>query len=488
MSLFLLRRCKLRMLIQKILYTVLFITGTAVLAKDDNPFGITMYGSFIHATSVPNTLFVFDEIEQYDSFEFRRAMRNHNIDTVVLASPGGSVWEGLNIAGIIHDNNIFSYVPKLPKNMGCFSACSYMFFAGKIRKADGLLAVHQAGTYGSDRDQAKEKVSETQQSTQFTVSEIIGFLNEFQTPPWVYEKMFRSRELYAFNDTEKSLLAARNNEINEKNLANINEFIPIFLNYLNELTTHDLTSQEEPQDEVPEEKPQFEEEEKIVKQNEIDEPLKPQIIETTKTTDVASPSKNNIAEKALIKKIQARLKQIGCNPGPADGIWGRRTQLAAVTYAELANIVPDPKLGFKTKAFLQQILGADAQNCPRIKMIPQKTKLAKIEDWGGHTYCTVIDGKLKRKLKIQHIDNNSFILRFPYLDMIKTNNAEVKLTAKTENKNGDYSFMIDSVRFSININFSEGVIHGKMTETNLAIRALLGAFLVSGTCDIYFRR
>jgi hypothetical protein len=113
------------------------------------------------------------------------------------------------MAGIIHDKGIATYVPELPEKLGCYSACSFMFFGGKIRQADGILAVHQAGAYGSERDKANAKVSETQQNTQFTVSEIIGFLNEFETPPWVFEKMFISREFYFFDEDEKDRLAAR---------------------------------------------------------------------------------------------------------------------------------------------------------------------------------------------------------------------------------------------------------------------------------------
>ena len=112
-------------------------------------------------------------------------MRNHKIDIVVLGSNGGSVWEGLNMAAIIHDNDIMTYVPNLPDTMGCYSACAYMFFGGNKRKVDGLLAVHQTGAYGAELDVKKQVIAETQQTTQFTESEIIGFLNEFDTPPCV---------------------------------------------------------------------------------------------------------------------------------------------------------------------------------------------------------------------------------------------------------------------------------------------------------------
>ena len=48
----------------------------------------------------------------------------------------------------------------------------------------------------------KKEVGDTQKTAQFTVSEIIGFLNEFETPAWVYERMFQQSEMYYFKETE----------------------------------------------------------------------------------------------------------------------------------------------------------------------------------------------------------------------------------------------------------------------------------------------
>ena len=74
-----------------------------VKADKHKPFASSTYGSFIHFDALPNALFFFDEIEENDTFEFRKALRNHEIDIVVLASPGGKVFEGLQMAGIIYD-------------------------------------------------------------------------------------------------------------------------------------------------------------------------------------------------------------------------------------------------------------------------------------------------------------------------------------------------------------------------------------------------
>lgn len=184
--------------------TMIFVLMGSMLEAQENPLGLTFFGSFLHTDRVPNALFFFSDIEPNDSFELRHAFRTHEIDTIVLASSGGSVWEGLNMAGIIFDKKITTYIPKLPNGKGCYSACAFMFFAGQAKLADGELGVHQVGAYNEDVDRQKKTLGETQQITQFTTSEIIGFLNEFGTPPWVYERMFRSREIYLFSQEEKA--------------------------------------------------------------------------------------------------------------------------------------------------------------------------------------------------------------------------------------------------------------------------------------------
>ena len=167
--------------------------------KED--FGLNYYGGFIHTERLPNTLFFFSDIRKDDSFEFRKALRVHDIELIVLSSPGGSVNEGLQTAGIIHDKNLQTYIPKksLYGSGNCASACSFMFFAGESRTAAGDLGVHQ---FYSGKASDEEKIGATQKRAQFTVSEIIGFLNEFGTPPWVFERMFQQKEMYYFKESE----------------------------------------------------------------------------------------------------------------------------------------------------------------------------------------------------------------------------------------------------------------------------------------------
>ena len=167
--------------------------------KED--FGLDYFGGFIHTDRLPNTLFFFSEIKKNDSFEFRKALRVHDIELVVLSSPGGSVFEGLQTAGIIHDKKLKTYIPNksLYGSGTCASACSFMFFAGASRSAEGDLGVHQ---FYSGKASDKAEIGATQKTAQFTVSEIIGFLNDFETPAWVYERMFQQSEMYYFKESE----------------------------------------------------------------------------------------------------------------------------------------------------------------------------------------------------------------------------------------------------------------------------------------------
>jgi len=187
-------------------------------------FGLSLYGSFLHSEKAPKTLFFFSDIEKNDSFEFRKALRNHNIDLVVLSSPGGLVWEGLSIAGIIHDKKLNTYVPKnsLKGTGNCASACSFMFFAGEEKAVNGMLGVHQF--YSGDSSK-KAEIGDAQKSAQFTVSEIIGFLNEFGTPPWVYERMFQQSNMYYFKENELLQLETETIELQETKFKDIEDFI-----------------------------------------------------------------------------------------------------------------------------------------------------------------------------------------------------------------------------------------------------------------------
>lgn len=160
------------------------------------------YGSLTHSVGLPNVLFLVGEIEQGDSFELRRAMRDSQIDLVVLGSAGGNLYEGLQIASILHDNGIDTFVPE---GINCESSCANIFFAGTHRLALGNVGVHQF--YSGSRDAgASRPADQTAAVTQYTTSDIIGILNGFDTPAFVYEKMFGTGDIYYFEGDERGRL------------------------------------------------------------------------------------------------------------------------------------------------------------------------------------------------------------------------------------------------------------------------------------------
>jgi PAN domain len=157
------------------------------------------YGSFLYFAEVPYALFMLGEIQDKDFFELREALRDNDISLIVTASPGGSVYEGLQIATAVHDKGLSTYVPTA---LPCSSACAFVYFAGTQRAIKGTLGVHQ---FYSDDGSAMDLAGGNLASrvTQYTTSEIIGILNEFGTPPFVYEKMFSTAGLYEFDELQK---------------------------------------------------------------------------------------------------------------------------------------------------------------------------------------------------------------------------------------------------------------------------------------------
>ena len=298
---------------------ILFTLFAATVFADEKK-----YGSFILNTDIPDTLFFIDEIKANDSFELRKALRNHDIQNIVLASPGGSVWEGLQMAGIIFDKKLRTYIPR---GGTCASACSYLFFAGNQRLADGELGVHQA--YSSDAKK-QQAVGQTQYTTQFTVSEIIGFLNEFGTPAFVYERMFQDIDMYFFDPLELMELNSETFSLeNSQKIASTKFMLA-----------------------------------KIKEQKE---------------------KKPELTLKEMIALIQTRLKEVGCNPGPADGIWGRRTQAAAEVFAKKAGL-PAAKEDLISEAFITKLAEAPKNYCP--KVVVRKSMPSLEGRWSLGIYCS----------------------------------------------------------------------------------------------------
>ena len=60
------------------------VSAFTVSAEIEDKLGLKFYGSFLYTEKVPNALFFFSDIEKNDSFELRKAIRNHDIEILVL--------------------------------------------------------------------------------------------------------------------------------------------------------------------------------------------------------------------------------------------------------------------------------------------------------------------------------------------------------------------------------------------------------------------
>jgi hypothetical protein len=115
-----------------------------------------------------------------------------SVQTLALDSPGGSVVEALALAREIADRQLATSVPE---RAVCFSACAYVFFAGRSRVASGDLGVHQVAGVGI-----------SVADTQFVLSEVIDALTDFDVPPGVISVMLRTKpdKMHIFTEAEKA--------------------------------------------------------------------------------------------------------------------------------------------------------------------------------------------------------------------------------------------------------------------------------------------
>ena len=236
-----------------------------------DPLHLKNYGKAFYTPLTPNVLFFIGEIEDGDERGLRRALRSNDINTIVLVSPGGLIYTGLELANIIYDNNLTSYIPA---GQTCASSCSFMFFAGSSKIAHGRLGVHQ---FYVDDDQKKVAIGKAQRGTQYTVADIIQTLTDFGTPASVFPKMFSTRGMYYFSEEEKDSFS-NSNAIESDTVTKINQVLVYFTKLIGD---------------------------------ELDDAV---------LNSMPSDVRNTLIELELIR--------IGCMKGPADGVRGENTTSA----------------------------------------------------------------------------------------------------------------------------------------------------------------
>ena len=166
------------------------------------PHIISNHGRFTHSSRLPTTLFLFWSIHDQTVDQFKEAISQIDVNTLVLASPGGKVSTSFKLAQVLREEEITTYIPA---NFSCNSACSNLWYAGTSRYHDGALGVHQ---FDSSYINKPEALADIESVTQSKVAEYMLLYAEFDVPIWAQAKAFRSREMYYFTEDQMAELAA----------------------------------------------------------------------------------------------------------------------------------------------------------------------------------------------------------------------------------------------------------------------------------------
>ena len=163
-------------------------------------FSITAYASAVEVDDAVIGLWTEDErvlvieggMGENTAYNFKRTLNeNPQVQTILLNSGGGIVSIGLDIAQLIANRGLDTWVPE---DSMCASACSVVYFAGANRLAEGQLGVHQIAMN-----------IESNTEVQSTASDMIEAFNRYGTHPNVFSAMLRTppEKMYFFTFTDK---------------------------------------------------------------------------------------------------------------------------------------------------------------------------------------------------------------------------------------------------------------------------------------------
>lgn len=153
--------------------------------------GAAPRGAFRLPEDQPDLIVLNADITETTPADFERALAARpGVRIVAMNSPGGSVDSALQMAYEIRKRGLTTFVPK---DMGCYSACAYMFFAGTDRQAEGELGVHQISAEVADLVLA-----------QTTLGDLLDALREFGVDQSVISHMLRTPpdDMYVFSSAE----------------------------------------------------------------------------------------------------------------------------------------------------------------------------------------------------------------------------------------------------------------------------------------------
>ena len=155
------------------------------------------FGPFVVDAGDPSVIRLKGEIGVRDSLQFRRALRAApQARTLLLDSPGGSLIIALDMAEDVLERGLAT---RVPEGAQCLSACAFVFFAGKERRVEGKLGVHQvASTSSGDVG-----------FTQSTLSDVLDLLRRADVDPEIMQIMLATppEGMHVFDENEIVRLA-----------------------------------------------------------------------------------------------------------------------------------------------------------------------------------------------------------------------------------------------------------------------------------------
>lgn len=162
----------------------------------DESGAVTRYGAFEYDSRSPARIRFNGPIGPRAALEFRRIVREHpTVTTLELSSLGGMVDQALLIADDVMRMEMDTVIAE---RHTCFSACAFIFFAGKNRKAHGRLGIHQVWNQENDA-----------RMMQATLSDVVDELNRANVDPDILTIMLRTPpdDMYVFSEAEKTKLS-----------------------------------------------------------------------------------------------------------------------------------------------------------------------------------------------------------------------------------------------------------------------------------------
>src|SRR5262245_12436368 len=114
---------------------------TATVASIGTASAVEEIGAFFVSDTMPEAIFLTGEFDSRTPGDFRKALAAQpDAKVLILGSPGGVVSSALKISAMVQSRGMSTAIPN---GFGCYSACVYVFFAGREHVVRGELGVHR---------------------------------------------------------------------------------------------------------------------------------------------------------------------------------------------------------------------------------------------------------------------------------------------------------------------------------------------------------